>query len=185
MRVMHQNLIPEPPHYMEEVCTTCCIIFLFLRAWCSLSQSSSCIQLCGMQTRNTPNKITPVKASQAFLQQQMCSADSNLHLCCTTHLSPAHLFLQCRCQPGTFPGLPARSGLEPSPGDRHTSPCSVPVCKVHTLQHSPWQECGSLQQPPKKPPKSVMAFQSAAGLRSATKGSWATKPGGAVIAGCS
>lgn len=40
--------------------------FLFLWAWCSLSQSSRCIQLCGMQTRNTPNTMTPVKASQSF-----------------------------------------------------------------------------------------------------------------------
>lgn len=40
--------------------------------------------------------------------------------------------LQCRCQPGTFPGLPAWAGTELSPGDRDTSPCSVPVCKVHT-----------------------------------------------------
>lgn len=66
--------------------------------------------------------MTPAKASQAFPQQQIHSADSNLRLCCTIHPPPAHLFLQCRCQPGTFPGT------EPSPGDRDS--------KGHTQQQA-------------------------------------------------
>ena len=110
-----------------------------------MSQSSSCIWLYGMETRNTPNKITTIKISQVFPQQQIHSADSNLHLFCIVHLPTAPLFLQPQVPAWHAPWLPCTALRRTQCwGQRPTLPCSIPVCrKVHTQQQNSELPCST------------------------------------------
>lgn len=92
---------------------------------------------------------------------------------------------------GDVQRLLAQPCAEPSAGTRDTHYLALYqfaegcIHGSRTVKCSTWQEHGSLQQPPKKQPKSALAWQGACRASRCYRGSWTTEPGGAASAGYS
>lgn len=130
----------------------------------AVSSSVGCIQGILLTKRLQPKPLKHFLSSKCLVQIPVCICAAQftfLQLTCSSSadVSLAH-------------SLPFLHGQAQNPalgtGTHHLALSLSARCRHSSgqVKHSPWQECDSLQQPP----KSVTAFLSAAGVWSATKG---------------